>query len=246
MKTASPINRLALVTGGTRGIGKAIALLLKDKGYKIVSNYYGNDKNASQFEQAHQIPVCKWNVGDYKACEQGIKEVEAKWGPIDILVNNAGITQDAMFHKMAFEQWNQVIQVNLTSCFNMARAVIEGMRERGFGRIINISSINGQKGQLGQTNYAAAKAGLIGFTKALALEAASKGVTVNAVTPGYIETDMVSAVPEEVVQKIVRQIPVARLGKPEEIANAVAFLACDSAGFITGSTLSINGGQYMS
>lgn len=238
-------NRLALITGGTRGIGRAIAKLLKSQGYTVVSNYFGNDHAALAFREKYDIPVYKWDVSDFKACVESIQTIESNHGPVDILVNNAGITNDAMFHKMKPDQWSDVIQVNLGSCFNMSRAVIEGMRERSFGRLIMISSINGQKGQLGQTNYAAAKAGLIGFTKALAMENASKGITANVVTPGYIETDMVMAVPVEVREKIIHQIPVGRLGKPDEIAKAVAFLACDTSGFITGSTLSINGGQYM-
>ena len=238
--------RVALVTGGTRGIGGAISRALKDAGYKVAASYAGNDEAAKKFHAEANIGVFKWDVGNYEACASGIKAVEAELGPIDILVNNAGITRDAMFHKMTAEQWGQVINTNLTSLFNMCRAVIEGMRERNFGRIINISSVNGQKGQMGQVNYSAAKAGDLGFTKALAQESARKGITVNAVCPGYIATEMVMAVPKEVLEKsILPQIPTARLGQPEEVARCVVFLASDDAGFITGSTLTANGGQYM-
>lgn len=238
--------RVALVTGGTRGIGGAISRALKDAGCRVAANYAGNDEAAKQFHSATNIGVFKWDVGNYEACAAGIKAVEAELGPIEILVNNAGITRDAMFHKMTAEQWGQVINTNLTSLFNMCRAVIEGMRERNFGRIINISSVNGQKGQMGQVNYSAAKAGDLGFTKALAQESARKGITVNAVCPGYIATEMVMAVPKEVLDKsILPQIPTARLGQPEEVARCVVFLASDDAGFITGSTLTANGGQYM-
>jgi acetoacetyl-CoA reductase len=238
--------RVALVTGGTRGIGGAISRALKDAGYKVAASYAGNDEAAKKFHAEASIGVFKWDVGNYEACASGIKAVEAELGPIDILVNNAGITRDAMFHKMTAEQWGQVINTNLTSLFNMCRAVIEGMRERNFGRIINISSVNGQKGQMGQVNYSAAKAGDLGFTKALAQESARKGITVNAVCPGYIATEMVMAVPKEVLEKsILPQIPTARLGQPEEVARCVIFLASDDAGFITGSTLTANGGQYM-
>jgi acetoacetyl-CoA reductase len=238
--------RVALVTGGTRGIGGAISRALKDAGYKVAASYAGNDEAAKKFHAEASIGVFKWDVGNYEACASGIKAVEAELGPIDILVNNAGITRDAMFHKMTAEQWGQVINTNLTSLFNMCRAVIEGMRERNFGRIINISSVNGQKGQMGQVNYSAAKAGDLGFTKALAQESARKGITVNAVCPGYIATEMVMAVPKEVLEKsILPQIPTARLGQPEEVARCVVFLASDDAGFITGSTLTANGGQYM-
>jgi acetoacetyl-CoA reductase len=238
--------RVALVTGGTRGIGGAISRALKDAGYKVAANYAGNDEAAKKFHAEANIGVFKWDVGNYEACASGIKAVEAELGPIDILVNNAGITRDAMFHKMTAEQWGQVINTNLTSLFNMCRAVIEGMRERNFGRIINISSVNGQKGQMGQVNYSSAKAGDLGFTKALAQESARKGITVNAVCPGYIATEMVMAVPKEVLEKsILPQIPTARLGQPEEVARCVVFLASDDAGFITGSTLTANGGQYM-
>ena len=237
--------RVAVVTGGTRGIGRAIAAALKDKGYKVAANYGSDDRNATQFTGETGIPVFKFNVADWDACAAGVKAIEASLGPVEVLVNNAGITRDATMHRMSFEQWNAVIQTNLTSCFNMSRAVIEGMRARGFGRIVSIGSINGQAGQYGQVNYAAAKSGLHGFTKALAQEGARSGVTVNAIAPGYIDTDMVAAVPEEVLAKIVARIPVNRLGKAEEIARGVAFLVDENAGFVTGSTLSINGGQHM-
>ncbi|MCB1475094.1 MAG: beta-ketoacyl-ACP reductase [Rhodobiaceae bacterium] len=238
--------RVALVSGGTRGIGAAIAKALKAAGYKVAANYGGNDEAANAFKNETGIPVFKWDVSDYDSCAAGIAKVEADLGPIEILVNNAGITRDTMFHRMKPEQWSAVINTNLNSLFNMCRPVIEGMRERSFGRIINISSINGQKGQMGQVNYSAAKAGDIGFTKALAQENAAKGVTVNVICPGYIGTEMVRAVPEDVLKKsILPHIPVGRLGEPEEIARCVVFLAADDAGFITGSTLSANGGQYM-
>jgi acetoacetyl-CoA reductase len=238
--------RVALVTGGTRGIGGAISRALKDAGYTVAANYAGNDEAAKKFHAEAKIGVYKWDVGNYEACAAGVKAVEAELGPVEVLVNNAGITRDAMFHKMSAEQWGQVINTNLTSLFNMCRAVIEGMRERNFGRIINISSVNGQKGQMGQVNYSAAKAGDLGFTKALAQESARKGITVNAVCPGYIATEMVMAVPKEVLEKsILPQIPTARLGQPDEVARCVVFLASDNAGFITGSTLTANGGQYM-
>jgi len=237
--------RVAVVTGGTRGIGRAISVALKDAGYEVAATYAGNDEAAQQFKSETGIPVYKFDVADFSACTEGVKAIEAALGPVEVLVNNAGITRDATMHRMRPDQWNNVIRTNLDSCFNMSRAVIEGMRGRGFGRIVNISSINGQAGQIGQTNYAAAKAGIQGFTKALAQEGASRGVTVNAVAPGYVETDMVRAVPANVMEQIVARIPVGRLGKPEEIARAVLFLAADEAGFITGSTLSINGGQYM-
>ncbi len=237
--------RVAVVTGGTRGIGRAISLGLKDAGYRVAAVYAGDDKAAQQFKNDTGIPVFKFNVGDFTACAEGVKAIEAALGPVEILVNNAGITRDTTMHRMSFEQWNAVIQTNLTSCFNMTRQVIEGMRTRGFGRIVNIGSINGQAGQFGQANYAAAKAGMQGFTKALAQEGAARGVTVNVIAPGYVETDMVRAVPADVLEKIIARIPVGRLGKPEEIARAVLFLVADEAGFITGSTLSINGGQHM-
>jgi acetoacetyl-CoA reductase len=238
--------RVALVTGGTRGIGHAISVALKAAGCSVAANYAGNDEAANKFKDETGIPVYKWSVADYEACAAGIQQVEADLGPIDILVNNAGITRDAMFHRMTPEQWNEVIGTNLSGLFNMTHPVFPGMRGRGFGRIINISSINGQKGQMGQVNYSAAKAGDLGFTKALAQEGAFKGVTVNAVCPGYIGTEMVRAIDPQVLEtKIVPQIPVGRLGEPEEIARIVAFLASDEAGFITGSTISANGGQYM-
>jgi len=237
--------RIALVTGGTRGIGAAIARALKAGGYKVAANYGGNDEAAQKFKAESGIPVFKWDVSSYEACADGIKKVEAEVGPIEVLVNNAGITRDAMFHRMKPEQWTAVINTNLGSLFNMCRPVIEGMRERKFGRIVNISSINGQKGQAGQTNYSAAKAGELGFTKALAQEGARSGITVNAICPGYINTEMVQAVPKDVLEKsILPLIPIGRLGEPEEIARCVVFLASDDAGLITGATLSANGGQF--
>ncbi|WP_347263573.1 acetoacetyl-CoA reductase [Nitrobacter sp.] len=238
--------RVALVTGGTRGIGGAISKALKAAGYTVAASYAGNDAAAETFKAETGIPVYKWDVASFEACAAGIKQVEAGLGPVEVLVNNAGITRDTAFHKMTFEQWSAVINTNLGSLFNMTRPLIEGMRARKFGRIVNISSINGQKGQFGQVNYSAAKAGEIGFTKALALENAKTGITVNAICPGYINTEMVQAVPKDVIEKsILPQIPVTRLGEPEEIARAVVFLAADDAGFITGSTLSVNGGQYL-
>ena len=238
--------RVALVTGGTRGIGAAISVGLKDAGYKVAATYAGNDEAANAFKAETGILVYKWDVGAFDACQAGVRQVEADLGPVEVLVNNAGITRDGMFHRMEPEQWHAVIRTNLDSLFNMTRPVIEGMRERKFGRIVNISSINGQKGQMGQSNYSAAKAGLVGFTKALALENAFKGITVNAIAPGYIATEMVRAVPKDVLDsKIIPQIPVGRLGEAEEIARCVVFLAAYDAGFITGSTLSANGGQYM-
>jgi acetoacetyl-CoA reductase len=238
------MTKTALVTGGTRGIGRAIVERLKADGFNVAAGYAGNEEAAKACADALGVMIVKGNVGQFDDCAQAVKAVEAELGPIDILVNNAGITRDAMLHKMTPEQWNEVIYVNLASIFNMSRQVIEGMRARGFGRIINISSINGQKGQMGQTNYSAAKAGVIGFTKALAQETASKGITVNAIAPGYIDTEMVSAVPQAVLDKIISAIPVGRLGKAEEIAACVAFLARDDAGFITGATITANGGQY--
>jgi acetoacetyl-CoA reductase len=239
------MSRVALVTGGTRGIGSAIAKGLKSAGYKVAANYGGNDDAAQKFKSETGIPVFKWDVSSYEACADGIKKVEAEVGPVEVLVNNAGITRDATLHRMKPEQWTAVINTNLNSLFNMCRNVIEGMRDRKFGRIINISSINGQKGQLGQTNYSAAKAGELGFTKALAQESARSGITVNAIAPGYINTEMVQAVPKDVLEKsILPLIPIGRLGEPEEIARCVVFLASDDAGLITGSTLSANGGQY--
>jgi acetoacetyl-CoA reductase len=237
--------RVALVTGGTRGIGAAISRALKAGGYKVAANYGGNDEAAQKFKAETGIPVFKWDVSSYEDCADGIKKVEAEAGPVEVLVNNAGITRDAMFHRMKPDQWSAVINTNLGSLFNMCRPVIEGMRERKFGRIINISSINGQKGQAGQTNYSAAKAGELGFTKALAQEGARSGITVNAICPGYINTEMVQAVPKDVLEKsILPLIPIGRLGEPEEIARCVAFLASDEAGLITGATLSANGGQF--
>jgi acetoacetyl-CoA reductase len=237
--------RVAVVTGGTRGIGAAIAKALKSAGYKVAANYASNDEAAQKFKAATGIPVFKWDVSSYDACVAGLAQIAAELGTVEVIVNNAGITRDAMFHRMNPEQWTAVVNTNLNSLFNMCRPVIEGMRERKFGRIINISSINGQKGQMGQSNYSAAKAGEIGFTKALAQESARSGITVNAICPGYINTEMVQAVPKDVLEKsILPQIPVGRLGEPEEIARCVVFLASDDAGFITGSTLSANGGQY--
>ncbi len=238
--------RVALVTGGTRGIGEAISKALKAAGYNVAASYAGNDEAAQKFKAATGIPVFKFDVSNFEACADGVKKVEAELGPVEILVNNAGITRDGAFHKMTLEQWSAVTNTNLGSLFNVTRQVIDGMRGRKFGRIINISSVNGQKGQFGQVNYSAAKAGDLGFTRALALENARGGITVNAICPGYINTEMVQAVPKEVLEKnILPLIPVNRLGEPEEIARAVVFLAADEAGFITGSTLSINGGQSM-
>jgi acetoacetyl-CoA reductase len=239
------MSKVAMVTGGTRGIGYAIAQRLKADGFKVAAGYAGNEEAAQACCRDLDVMVVKGNVGQFEDCARAVKEVEAELGPIDVLVNNAGITRDAMLHKMTPDQWNEVIFVNLASLFNMSRQVIDGMRSRSFGRIINISSINGQKGQMGQTNYSAAKAGVIGFTKALAQETASKGITVNAVVPGYIDTEMVSAVPANVLERIISGIPVGRLGKAEEIAACVAFLARDDASFITGASLTVNGGQYM-
>src|SRR5207248_2198760 len=239
------MSRVAVVTGGTRGIGEAISKALKAAGYKVAAIYGGNDEVAQKFKAATGIPVYKWDVSSYESCVAGLKQVEADLGPVEILVNNAGITRDTTFHRMTPEQWNEVINTNLSSLFNMCRPVIEGMRSRKFGRIINISSINGQKGQFGQTNYSAAKAGELGFTKALAQESARNGITVNAICPGYIATDMVKAMPKDVLEKnILPLIPIGRLGEPEEVARCVVFLASDDAGLVTGSTLTANGGQY--
>jgi acetoacetyl-CoA reductase len=238
--------RVALVTGGTRGIGRAIVERLKADGMQVAAGYSGNDAAAEECAKSLGVMVVKGNVGNFADAKLAVDKVEAQLGPIDVLVNNAGITRDGVFHRMNSEQWSEVIRVNMDSLFNMTRQVIEGMREREWGRIINISSINGQKGQIGQTNYSAAKAGLIGFTKALALENAKKGITVNAIAPGYIDTEMVQAVPEKVLEGIIAGIPVGRLGRGEEIADMVAFLAGEHAGYVTGSTLSLNGGQYMS
>jgi acetoacetyl-CoA reductase len=237
--------RVAVVTGGTRGIGRAVSEGLHKAGYKVAANYGGNEDVAKQFIRETGIPAYRFDVGDFGACSDGIKQITADLGPVEVLVNNAGITRDGTLQRMSFEQWNAVIQTNLSSCFNMCRCAIDGMRERGFGRIVNIGSINGQAGQYGQVNYAAAKSGIHGFTKALAQEGASKGITVNAIAPGYIDTEMVRAVPANVLEKIVARIPVGRLGHAEEIARGVLFLVADEAGFITGSTLSINGGQHM-
>jgi acetoacetyl-CoA reductase len=237
--------RVALVTGGSRGIGAAISKALKTAGYTVAANYAGNDEAAAKFTEETGIRTWKWSVADYEACKAGIAAVEAELGPVDVLVNNAGITRDAPFHRMTPEQWNEVIGTNLTGVFNMTHPVWPGMRDRKFGRIITISSINGQKGQFGQANYAASKAGDLGFTKSLAQEGARAGITVNAVCPGYIATDMVMAVPEKVREGIIAQIPVGRLGEADEIARCVVFLASEEAGFITGSTISANGGQYM-
>src|SRR5260221_6547885 len=240
------MSRVAVVTGGTRGIGEAISKALKAAGYNVAANYGGNDAAAQKFKTETGIAVYKWDVSSYESCAAGVKQVEADLGPVEVLVNNAGITKDGMFHKMTPEQWYAVINTNLNSLFNMCRPVIEGMRARKFGRIINISSINGQKGQMGQTNYSAAKAGELGFTKALAQEGAKSGITVNAVCPGNIATERVKAVPQDVLEKsILPHIPLGRLGEPEEIARCVVFLASDESGFITGATLTANGGQVM-
>lgn len=239
------MSRVALVTGGTRGIGEAICLMLKKEGYTVVANYGGNDEKAKAFSEKTGIPVYKFDVGSLSACEEAVAKIEKEVGPIEVLVNNAGITRDGTMHKMSYEQWYDVVRTNLGSCFYVTRCLINGMRERGFGRIVNIGSINGQAGQYGQVNYAAAKSGIHGFTKALAQECASKGITVNAIAPGYVATDMVRAVPENVLEKIIAKIPVGRLGEADDIARGVLFLAGDDAGFITGSTLSINGGQHM-
>jgi acetoacetyl-CoA reductase len=237
--------RVAIVTGGTRGIGAAICMALRDKGAKVIANYAGNDAKAQTFTEETGIESVKWDVSDFDSCQAGCASVAAKHGPIDILVNNAGITRDGTLLKMTYEMWDDVMRTNLGGCFNMAKAVFPGMKEGGWGRIVNIGSINGQGGQYGQVNYAAAKSGIHGFTKALAQEGAKFGVTVNALAPGYIDTDMVAAVPEDVLAKIVAKIPVGRLGQAEEIARGVAFLCSDEAGFVTGSTLSMNGGQHM-
>jgi acetoacetyl-CoA reductase len=238
--------RVAVVTGGTRGIGAAISKALKAAGYNVAATYAGNDEAAKKIKAETGIAVYKWDVASFDACAAGIKQVEADLGPVDVLVNNAGITRDAPLHRMTLEQWQAVINTNLGSLFNMTRNVIEGMRARKFGRVINISSINGQKGQFGQTNYSAAKAGDIGFTKALAQEGAKSGITVNAIAPGYINTEMVQAVPKDVLEKsILPTIPIGRLGEPEEIGRCVVFLASDDAGLITGATLTANGGQYI-
>lgn len=239
------MTRVALVTGATRGIGAATAIALKQAGYKVIANYHGNEEAAAKFSGEHGIPVVKFDVSNFTACQEHVKTIESQYGPIDILVNNAGISRDATLHKMSFEQWDEVIRTNLSSIFNMAKAVIDGMRARGFGRIINIGSINGESGQYGLTNYSAAKAGIHGFTKALALEGAGKGITVNTIAPGYISTDLLAGVSPEVMEKLVAKIPVGRLGHPDEVARCVLFLADDKAGFVTGSCLSVNGGMHM-
>jgi acetoacetyl-CoA reductase len=237
--------RVAIVTGGTRGIGEAICLALKAQGVTVAANYGGDDVKAKAFTDRTGIASFKWNVADHQACLDGVAAVEAALGPVDIVVNNAGITRDGTLMKMSYEAWDEVIRVNLGGCFNMAKATFVGMKSRGFGRIVNIGSINGQAGQYGQVNYAAAKSGIHGFTKALAQEGARFGITVNAIAPGYIDTDMVAAVPPDVLEKIVAKIPAGRLGQASEIARGVAFLCGEDAGFVTGSTLSINGGQHM-
>jgi len=239
------MSRVAIVTGGTRGIGEAISIGLKTAGYKVAANYAGNDERAKAFESRTGIPAFKWDVADFNSCVKGVADVVAKLGPVDIVVNNAGITRDATLKKQSRQQWDEVLDTNLGGCFNMCKAVWDGMLDRSFGRIVNIGSINGQAGQYGQVNYAAAKSGIHGFTKALAQEGAPKGITVNAIAPGYIDTDMVAAVPPNVLEKIVAKIPVGRLGKATEIARGVLFLVADDAGFVTGSTMSINGGQHM-
>ena len=238
--------RVAVVTGGTRGIGQAISIALKNKGFRVAANYAGNDTAARQFQAETGIPIYKWDVSDYAACEKGVAAITRELGPVDVLVNNAGITRDGMLHRMTKESWDAVIRTNLDSVFNMTRLVIDGMRNRKYGRIVNISSINGRKGQMGQANYSAAKAGLLGFTKAVAQENAARGITVNVIAPGYISTEMVAAMPKEVLEgKVIPLIPVGRLGTSEEIARCVTFLAAEDAGFITGSCLDANGGQYM-
>ncbi|WP_336962301.1 acetoacetyl-CoA reductase [Sphingobium aquiterrae] len=237
--------KVAVVTGGTRGIGEAVSLALQAGGYRVAANYAGNDEKAKRFADETGIGVYKWDVGDHQACLDGCAAIEADIGPIDIVVNNAGITRDGVLARMSFDDWNEVMRVNLGGCFNMAKATFQGMRDRGWGRIVNIGSVNGQSGQYGQVNYAAAKSGIHGFTKALAQEGARYGITVNALAPGYIDTDMVAAVPPAVLEKIVAKIPVGRLGHAPEIARGVAFLVSEEAGFVTGATLSINGGQHM-
>jgi acetoacetyl-CoA reductase len=239
------MTRVAIVTGGTRGIGEAICLALRDAGRTVVANYAGNEEKAKAFTERTGIPAYRWDVGDHAATQEGCARVTADVGAIDIVVNNAGITRDGVLHKMSFDDWNEVMRINLGGCFNMAKATFPGMRERGWGRIVNIGSINGQAGQYGQVNYAAAKSGIHGFTKALAQEGAKYGVTVNAIAPGYIDTDMVAAVPQPVLEKIVAKIPTGRLGQASEIARGVVFLTCENGGFVTGSTMSINGGQHM-
>ncbi|KQN10019.1 acetoacetyl-CoA reductase [Sphingobium sp. Leaf26] len=239
------MSRVAIVTGGTRGIGEAISLALQELGYTVAANYAGNEEKAKAFTEKTGIAAFKWDVGDHQACLDGVAQVTDALGPVDIVVNNAGITRDGVLAKMSFDDWNEVMRINLGGCFNMSKATFGGMRERGWGRIVNIGSINGQAGQYGQVNYAAAKSGIHGFTKALAQEGAKSGITVNAIAPGYIDTDMVAAVPAAVLEKIVAKIPVGRLGQAHEIARGVAFLCSEDGGFVTGSTLSINGGQHM-
>lgn len=239
------MGRVAIVTGGTRGIGQAISIMLKDAGYTVAAVYGSNDAAAEQFKADTGLAVYKIDVSDFDDCERGVRQIEADLGAVDVLVNNAGITRDGTIHRMSKSSWQEVVDTNLGSCFNMCHALIDGMRERRFGRIVNVGSINGQAGQYGQVNYAAAKSGIHGFTKALAQEGASRGITVNAVAPGYVNTDMVAAVPANVLEKIVARIPVGRLGDPEDIARGVLFLVSDDAGFVTGSTMSINGGQHM-
>jgi len=239
------MSRVALVTGGTRGIGEAIAIALRNTGYIVAANYGRNIERAQQFHERTGIPTYQFDVSDFNQSKTSVEQISGELGPVEVLVNNAGITRDGTMHRMSFEQWNDVIQTNLASCFNVSRAVIGGMRERGFGRIVNIGSINGQAGQYGQVNYAAAKSGIHGFTKALAQEGAGRGITVNAIAPGYVNTDMVRAVPEKVLEKIISTIPVGRLGEAEDIARGVLFLVADEASFITGSTVDINGGQHM-
>jgi acetoacetyl-CoA reductase len=239
------MGRIAIVTGGTRGIGKAISLTLRDRGYGVVAGYGSNDGAAREFSEETGVPAYRWNVCDHKECRDAVDMIEREFGPVDVLANNAGITRDTALHKMSHDDWQEVIDTDLGSCFNMSVAVFEGMRSRRFGRIVNISSVNGQAGQFGQANYAAAKAGICGFTKALAHEGASRGVTVNTIAPGYIDTDMVHKLPQDTLDKIVARIPVGRLGQSQEVARGVAFLVSDDSGFITGTTLSINGGQYM-
>jgi len=237
--------RIAIVTGGTRGIGEAISLALQSQGFTVAANYGGNTDRAMAFSERTRIPVYCWDVGDHEATLEGCAKVAADLGPVDVVVNNAGITRDAVLHRMTSDDWNEVIRINLGGCFNMVKATFPGMRDRGWGRVVNIGSVNGQSGQYGQVNYAAAKSGIHGFTKALAQEGAKFGVTVNAIAPGYIDTDMVSAVPQPVLEKIIAKIPVGRLGHADEIARTVTFLCSEDAGFITGSTMSINGGQHM-
>ncbi len=239
------MSRVAIVTGGTRGIGEAISVALAQAGYKVAANYGGNHERARAFSERTGIAIYPFDVSSFENCQAGVEQIKSDLGAVEVLVNNAGITRDKTLHSMDFEQWNQVLQTNLSSCFNMCRCVIEGMRENGFGRIVNIGSVNGQAGQYGQVNYSAAKSGIHGFTKALAKEGAGRGITVNAIAPGYVDTDMVRAVPEKVLEKIISTIPVKRLGRAEDIARGVMFLVADDASFVTGSTIDINGGQHM-